>query len=213
MLEIARQRAVTYLRELQDIIEFKESDIDSLSLSLSPLTFDAVLCRWRLMFLSNLDDTLTGIFNTLKKRGRLAAVVWSIQSKVPTIGFPMSIVTGEMNFSNPSVCPSTDNLKVPGPFFLANERILKDSLQKAGFKDIQIEIQNVTFEFASVNDYIKHLKGVAAPLKALLDKEFAGKQEEIWEMVAREVKDNFTNQETDDSIKMDNECICFVGTK
>ena len=89
---------------------------------------------------------------------------------------------------------------------------LKDSLQKAGFKDIRIERQNVTFEFDSVNDYVNHVKDIAAPLKALLEKESANRQEEIWTVVAKEVQDNYTNT-ADGSVQMNNECICFVGTK
>ena len=88
MLAIARQRSA-YLK-LQGIIEFKESDVESLHLP--PLSFDAVLCRWGLMFLPNLDGALTTIFNVLKNGGRLATAVWSSQSKSPFVGFPMSII-------------------------------------------------------------------------------------------------------------------------
>ena len=210
MLSIAKQRATSASSGLQNIIEFKESDIESLNLQ--PLSFDAILCRWGLMFLPNLDDALKNIFNFLKNGGRLAAAVWSSQSKVPAIGFPMSIIMRELNVLGQNASPSTNNLRVPGPFSLADEKMLQDSLQKAGFKDIQIERQNITFEYASVNDYIKHLKDIAAPLKAILDKESASRQEEIWKVVAKEVKDNFTNP-GNGSVIMNNECICFVGTK
>jgi enediyne biosynthesis protein CalE5 len=210
MILIAKQRATSASSGLQDIIEFKESDIESLNLQ--PLSFDAILCRLGLMFLPNLESTLKNIFNFLKNGGRLAAAVWSFQSKVPAIGFPMSIVMRELNVLGQNASPSANNLRVPGPFSLAGEKILKDSLQKAGFKDIQIEKQKVTFEFASVYDYIKHLKDITAPLKAILDKESASRQEKIWKVVAKEVKDNFTNP-NDGSVRMNNECICFVGTK
>ena len=98
MLAIARKRSA-YLK-LQGIIEFKESDVESLQLP--PLSFDAVLCRWGLMFLPNLDGTLTTIFNVLKNGGRLATTVWSSQSKSPFVGFPMSIITRELNASIPN---------------------------------------------------------------------------------------------------------------
>ena len=103
--------------------------------------------------------------------------------------------------------------RVLGPFSLADERILKDSLQKTGFRDIRVERQNVTFEFASVNDYINHVKDIAVPLNAILDKESTNRQEEIWRVVAKEVKANYTNTDNDGSVIMNNECICFVGTK
>jgi len=212
MLSIARQRAA-YLG-LQDIIEFKESDIESLHLS--PSSFDAVLCRWGLMFLPNLDNALTNIFNTLKNGARIATAVWSSQSKTPFVGFPISIITRELDVSDPNISSdSTTILRIPGPCSLADEMILKNSLDKAGFKDIHIERQTVTFEFDSVNDYVNHVKDIAAPLKAMLDKESASRQEEIWTVVAKEVKANYTNtgNDADGSVIMNNECICFVGTK
>ncbi|MGN6624653.1 MAG: class I SAM-dependent methyltransferase [Candidatus Nitrosocosmicus sp.] len=210
MLSIARQRAATSLVS-QDIIEFKESDIESLNPQYS--SFDAVLCRWGLMFLPNLESTLKNVFNALKNGGRLAAAVWSLQSKVPVIGFPMRIVMRELNDS-PSLNTSShqSSLRFPGPFSLADEQIIKDSLDKAGFKDIYIETQNVTFEFASINEYIQHLKDVAGPLKALLDNESASRQEEIRRVLAEEVKAKYANP-ANGSVIMNNECICFVGTK
>jgi enediyne biosynthesis protein CalE5 len=213
MLAIARERAASL--GLQVVIEFKESDIESLNLP--PLSFDAVLCRWGLMFLPNLDSTLTNIFNALKNGGRFGAVVWSLQSKVPAIGFPMSIIMRELDVSNPTISASASasaaGNRVLGPFSLADERILKDSLQKTGFRDIRVEIQNVTFEFASVNDYINHVKDIAAPLNAILDKESTKRQEEIWKMIAEEVKDNYANTNNNDAVQMNNECIFFVGIK
>jgi ubiquinone/menaquinone biosynthesis C-methylase UbiE len=212
MLAIAKERSASL--GLQGLIEFKESDIESLNLP--PLSFDAVLCRWGLMFLPNLDDALTSIFNTLKNGGRLGATVWSLQSKVPAIGIPMNIIMRELDVSAPAISSSAASAagnRVLGPFSLADERILKDSLQKTGFRDIRIERQNVTFEFASVNDYIKHVKDIAVPLNAILDKESTNRQEEIWKVIAEEVKDNYTNTNNDGSVQMNNECIFFVGTK
>jgi enediyne biosynthesis protein CalE5 len=210
MLAIARERSASL--GLQGVIEFKESDIESLNIL--PLSFDAVLCRWGLMFLPNLDGALTNIFNTLKNGGMIATAVWSSQPKTPFVGFPMNIIMRELDVSNLNISSSgSTNLRVLGPCSLADERILKNSLYKAGFKDVHIERQNVTFEFASVNDYINHVKDIAAPLKTMLDNESEKKQEEIWTVVAKEVKANYTNTDNDGSVIMNNECICFVGTK
>jgi len=62
---------------------------------------------------------------------------------------------------------------------------------------------------------VNHVKDINVPLKAMLDKESASKQEEIWTVVAKEVKANYTNTDNgaDGAVKMNNECICFAGTK
>jgi ubiquinone/menaquinone biosynthesis C-methylase UbiE len=202
MLAIAKERTLSL--GLQDIIEFRESDIETLELPSS--SFDTILCRWGLMFLPNLETALNHIFGALINGGKFAAAVWSIPSKVPFIGFPMSIVMRELEIAQPTS-------RVPGPFSLADASVLESSLAKAGFKNIQIERQNVTFEFASVKDYINHIQDIAAPLKVILDKESENRREEMWTFVKEEVaKSNYTNPD-DGSVRMDNECICVVGTR
>ena len=47
----------------------------------------------------------------------------------------------------------------------------------------------------------------------MLEKVSATRQDEIWNMVSKEVKDNYTNKDNVGSVQMNNECICFVGTK
>jgi ubiquinone/menaquinone biosynthesis C-methylase UbiE len=68
MLKIAKQRAVSF--GLQDIIEFKEIDAERIDIDLQPLlqpysSFNAVLCRWGLMFVPNLTSTLKSIYKVL----------------------------------------------------------------------------------------------------------------------------------------------------
>jgi len=71
MLEIAKERAASL--GLQDIIEFKESDAENLDLPNS--YFDAVLCRWGLMFLPNIDVAINKIYASLAHPGRFASAV------------------------------------------------------------------------------------------------------------------------------------------
>ena len=55
MLSLAKQRAVSL--GLRDVIKFKEGDVETIDLPSS--TFDAVLCRWGLMFLPDLKAGLS----------------------------------------------------------------------------------------------------------------------------------------------------------
>src|ERR671938_794590 len=125
MLAIAKQRAAEL--GLQDIIEFKEVDAEMLELESS---FDAVLCRWGLMFMPNLNNTLSRILRALVPGGRLACAVWAEASKVPFISFPLHIVMHELNVPQPP--PGT-----PGPFALSDIDILQGALSSARFTDIK----------------------------------------------------------------------------
>ena len=102
MLAIAKERAVVL--RLQDIIEFKESDAESLDLAMS--SFDAALCRWGLMLLPNLETAIGKIHNSLVSGGRFAAAVWADATKVPIISLATRIIGSQVTDANPSIrCP------------------------------------------------------------------------------------------------------------
>ena len=202
MLTIAKQRAAEL--GLQDIIEFKEADAEMLELSDS--SFDAVLCRWGLMFMPNLNNTLSRISRALLPGGRLACAVWDEASKVPFISFPMNIVMHELNVHPPP-------LGAPGPFALADISILQNSLSKVRFSNIQYERLNVTFEFPRVEDYINYTKDVGSTIKIMLSKQSVDRQEEIWDIVTGQVRNNYAAANNQQPVKIDNECICISAKK
>ena len=92
MLGIAKERAASL--GLQDIIEFKESDAEILDLPDS--TYDAVLCRWGLMLLPNLEAALSKIHGSLVSGGRFAAAVWADAPKVPIISLASRIISEQL---------------------------------------------------------------------------------------------------------------------
>jgi ubiquinone/menaquinone biosynthesis C-methylase UbiE len=73
MLKIAKQRSISF--GLQDIVEFKEIDAERIDIDLQSLlqlsSFNAVLCRWGLMFVPNLTSTLTNIYKLLSSGGKV----------------------------------------------------------------------------------------------------------------------------------------------
>ena len=93
MLSFAKQRAISL--GLQDVIEFKEGDAETIDLP--PSTFDAAVCRWGLMFMPDPKAALSNIYRSLVKGGHFAAAVWATPDKVPFISVPMNIVLKETN--------------------------------------------------------------------------------------------------------------------
>ncbi|MGB8767677.1 MAG: methyltransferase domain-containing protein, partial [Nitrososphaeraceae archaeon] len=73
MLSLARQRAISL--GMQEVIEFTEGDIETIDLT--PSSFDAVLCRWGLMFLPDLNAGLSNIYRSLIEGGHFASSVWA----------------------------------------------------------------------------------------------------------------------------------------
>jgi enediyne biosynthesis protein CalE5 len=199
MLSIARQRAASL--GLQDVIEFKEGDAETISLPDS--VFDAVLCRWGLMFLPDLGEGLSNIYASLINGGYLAAAVWASPDKVPFLSVSMKTVVKETGKPMP---PSG----TPGPFKLADQSIITDALSKCGFKDIVVERINVIFTFSSPEEYTQFNQAIAAPINAMLADQSQERKEEIWKAVT-ESASNYVDATGD--VKLDNESICICAKK
>jgi SAM-dependent methyltransferase len=142
MLSVAKQRAI--FLELQNVIEFKEGDIETIDLPSA--TFDAVLCRSGLMFLPDLNAGLSNIYQSLIKGGHFAAAVWALPAQDTLIAKTMNIIMKETM----SIPPSTGT---PGPFSLSDENSLRNSFVTTGFKGLTIERMGVSFEFNSPDDF------------------------------------------------------------
>jgi ubiquinone/menaquinone biosynthesis C-methylase UbiE len=159
MLAIARERA-TALGVTN--LEFQETDAESLAVS--ERDFDAVVCRWGLMFMPDLASALTGIRGRMKPGARFATSVWSTPDKVPMITVGAEIVRKLANLPPPP--PNALD-----PLRLADTTILKGALESTGFKNVVIERLQVVFEFASPDAFAQFRRDVSAPFRALLERQ------------------------------------------
>lgn len=196
MLAIARERAA----ELKlTNIEFQEADAETLNFQ--EQTFDAILCRWGLMFLPNLAEALAGMHRLMKKGGRLAAAVWGPPDKVPFISVAIGTVRQELQAPPPS--PGT-----PGPFSLAEVAVLKHALKQAGFTQIHSEPLLLTFEWASAEDYTRFQQDIAAPIIAMVANEAPERQASVWRAVTEAARQYAG---PDQRVRMMGEAICVVA--
>jgi ubiquinone/menaquinone biosynthesis C-methylase UbiE len=198
MLAIGRERAEKL--GLQHIIEFSESDAESLKVA--DKSFDAVLCRLGLMFLPNLPNALRIFYEALVPGGKIAAAVWPALDKVPAINLAFLTVSKKLNLPPPTA-------DTP-PFHLSDPLALQNALIKAGFQDVRTENMIVTLEFDSPDSFTNYHKAVSVPIHALLAGQTAEKQNEIWKAVTEATK-SYTNSKGE--VVLDNEAMCYVGTR
>jgi SAM-dependent methyltransferase len=196
MIAIGRERAEKL--GLQHIIEFRESDAESLKLS--DKTFDAVLSRLGLMFLPNLSHALRIFYDALMPGGKIAAAVWSALDKVPAINLAFLTVFKKLNLPP----PSSD---MP-PFHLSDPLVLQNALIKAGFQDVRTENMTVSLRLDSLDSFVNYHKAVSAPIHVLLAGQTIEKQNEIWQAV-KEAAKPYANSK--DEVVLDNEAICCSG--
>jgi ubiquinone/menaquinone biosynthesis C-methylase UbiE len=198
MLEIGRERAEKL--GLQHIIEFRESDAESLKLP--DKSFDAVLCRMGLMFLPNLSLALRLFHNALVPNGKIAAAVMPSLNKVPIVNLAFLAVLKKLNLPQPS--------HDTPPFHLSDPLALQNALIKAGFQDVKTENMVVTLRVDSPDSFTNYHKAVSAPIHALLAGQTAEKQNETWQAVTEAARSH-TNSKGE--VVLDNEVICCVGTR
>jgi len=194
MLAIARERIDAVGLTNVDLVES-----DAESLSLDKHSFDAVLCRWGLMFMPDLDGVVRAMHLALKPGGHFATAVWSVADKVPMLGLARDAIrriTG--------IVPPPNAL---GPFKLADPSILERSLCAAGFRDIAIERLVVNFEFPSA-DAFADFRGQIGGTRAMLSK--------MSPEVARQVSDAVVASAREYAaaggiVRLSNETLCFVA--
>jgi enediyne biosynthesis protein CalE5 len=200
MLSVAKQRAISL--GLQNVIDFKDGDAETIDLPSS--TFDAVLCRWGMTLFLDFDTGLFNIYRSLVDGGRFAAAVWSSPDKVPILAIAVNTILTETKSPPPPP-------KVPGPFSLSDENMLRNSFIKSGFRDVRVERINVTFEFDSTETYTSCILETSPSLHALLTNETQERGREISKAVteaAEKYKENNTGKAS-----FKNETILVVGRK
>jgi ubiquinone/menaquinone biosynthesis C-methylase UbiE len=200
MLSVAKQRAISL--GLQNVIEFKEGDAETIDLPSS--AFDAVLCRWGLMLLPDLKAGLSNIYQSLLNGGHFAAAVWASPAQDTLIATTMNTVMKETNGKPPP--PGT-----PGPFSLSDENSFKNSFIMSGFKDLNIERMNVSFDFDSPEDYTTFTSETIGPLQKVLADQTSERKKEILKVVT-EAAEKYANKNTG-IVSSVNEAILIVGKK
>jgi ubiquinone/menaquinone biosynthesis C-methylase UbiE len=198
MLEVARERAADL--SLKNI-SFQTADCETLDISDS--AFNAVLCRWGIMFLPNPQAALKRMHDLLVPGGKVAAAVWDTPDKAPGISLSIKAILKTLNAEPPP--PG-----MPGPFALADREKLAAVFESAGFSDLKIEPKTVTFSWVSAEEYTQWIKDIASPIKAMLADQPEDIQKKGWDAVTEAARKYAAE---DGSVVIDNQTICISATK
>ena len=198
MLAIAQERAGSLALENLD---FREMDAETLDFPES--SFDAVLCRWGLMFLPDLAGALGRVHRVLSPGGSFAASIWSIPPKVPMGSIPMTVIRGMLDVPPPPPeAPTLFKLSTPG--------VLEQAFAEAGFADVRSERMDVIMEYDSPEAFTQMTLDIAAPIIALIDQQPAEFREEILGKITEAAGQHAT---ADGGVRMANEAVCVVGRR
>jgi ubiquinone/menaquinone biosynthesis C-methylase UbiE len=173
MLAIAHERAG---RLGLTNVEFHEMDAEAIDLP--DRSFDAVTCRFGLMFLPDVLKGLQGVHRVLVPGGRLAAMT----SRTPEpnvwaewVFAPIHRALGVAASPPPGA---------PGIFALGDPARIDRLLVEAGFAEIRVEIVSYMNDFESGEELAAWQFAISAPIRQMLAGHSPEKRQAAWQAVA-----------------------------
>ena len=198
MLNFGKSRAADMgLRNL----EFRQMDAEAIDLPDD--SFDAVLCRFGLMFLPNLDADLRAILRVLVPGGWFAAAVWSTADKVPSSDIARSTIMRELQM------PPTPSGQFDA-FSLSDPVVLKDRLARVGFVDLHVETMYAHYEWPSPDAYVEFAQDMLAIVRTALADLSPGRKSQILDAI-REAASRYQTQ--DGTVQAHSEAFVVAGRR
>ena len=99
--------------------------------TLDEATFDAVISRVGLIYFLDQQGALRGLKRCLKPGGRISVVVYSTPEHNGFFSIPVGIIRRRAKLPPPL-------LGQPGPFSLGADGVLAATLERAGFRDVEV---------------------------------------------------------------------------
>jgi ubiquinone/menaquinone biosynthesis C-methylase UbiE len=135
---------------------------DALELGLGDGRFDAVLCRFGYMLMSDPALALAESRRVLVPGGRLVLAVWGQGEQNPWL---MTIFEAFMShLGAPPPEPGT-----PGPFALGDRDEVRRLLAEAGFAEPEVERLDAVQTYGSLEEWWEEIREVSGPLAAVLE--------------------------------------------
>jgi ubiquinone/menaquinone biosynthesis C-methylase UbiE len=152
MLAFAREKAAA--AGLHNV-EFRR--VDAETIAVEPASFDAVTCRWGIMFMPSPVDALRAARAALRKGGRISLATWASPQDNPFLSLCMPVLRKHVEIPTPPP-------EAPGLFAFADSARLVSTLEQAGFNNAAVEPVTLAFTFPDGAAYWAFQRDVAAPI-------------------------------------------------
>ncbi len=198
ILEFAQRRATR--RGLTNVT-FRVADANSLAAD--GMGYDAILCRWGLMFMTDLQATLTAFRGMLKPEGRIAAAIWGAPEDAPSLSMGNRIVLEALGLPPPNEGPGT-------PFALSDVAAAERTFEAAGFREVAGEWQSVTYIFESVDEFTQFRRERSKPLEDRIAHFPGAQRDAAWQAVAEAAR---AFADADGVVRMANKAYCISARR
>lgn len=158
MMAVAVEKA-----RAQGVSNYKTQTASALSLPFEDGRFDAVLCRWGIMFFPDPPACLKETLRVMKPGAHAVFATWNSQEHNPHVGIPLGVAVQKLGFTPPA--PDS-----PGVLRYADPKKLATLMTEAGFAEVSIQDCREPMEFESLDLYWDFVSEVVGPFKAGLQK-------------------------------------------
>jgi len=186
-----------------DLPNVETAVIDGAATGQPDATYDAIVFRMGLMFITDPGAALRDHHRILKPGGRLAAATWAGMEHNPwltTVGMA-AMLSGLLSGSLP--------IEPGGPLSLGDPGQLRAYATDAGFGEAAVDEIELVMEFPDVEDYLAHVTALAPPFAAA----FPAASDEQLAAVKATVTDATEQYRTDTGLAIPGRALLLVARR
>ena len=199
------ERMLAYLDEAarkEGLTNVQTRLMDARLLELEPKSFDAAICRLALMLIPERDKALAGIQRALKPGTRFAAIVPSTAEKLPHISESLAIARRHAGLP-------PEPFEDPGMFALGDPAMLCSTFERAGLREVTVEIVSSVQRFPSLAAAMEHRRNSLPEMRPFLEQLSGAKRKAVW----KEIEMLMRQFEQSDGVIVPTERLVAVGSK
>ena len=148
---------------------------------LRPKAFDAAISRVGLIYFPDQQRALTGMRRCLKPGGAIAVVVYSTPDKNPFFSIPVGIIRRRAKLPPP--LPGQ-----PGPFSLGADGVLAATLERAGFRDVEVRAIDSPVRLRSAAECVRFERESFGALHQMMSGLTPAERAETWAEIEAELR-------------------------
>jgi len=159
--------------EQADVENLEIRVMEGENLELCDGSFDAVICRFGLMFFSDPDRGLVEMNRVLRRGGRVSLVVYGVEGS-PEFSLALSVVQRFLGLSEHGPVSAT-SLGVQG--------VLEQKLRSAGFSEVEVHNMTLPIGMASAAECVSYLRATSPTLQGTLSSSSPEECKEAWKQI------------------------------